>query len=80
MTFRLPSPTLVPNLSHLLCFLWFLRSKGSTLAKRPSKKGEDPWNVETPLGTEELDRTRKILQWMMEGEKEAGRYKKSPYG
>lgn len=56
------------------------RSKGSTLAKRPSKKGEDPWNVEMPLGTEELDRTRKILQWMMEGEKEAGRYKKSPYG
>ncbi|KAG5280146.1 hypothetical protein AALO_G00085490 [Alosa alosa] len=55
-------------------------SKGSTLAKRPSKKAEDSWNTDTPLGSEELDRTRKILQWMMEGEKEAGRYKKSPYG
>ncbi|XP_012672345.1 axin-1 isoform X2 [Clupea harengus] len=53
-------------------------SKGNTLAKRPSKKVEDPRNLE--IGSEELDRTQKILQWMMEGEKEAGRYKKSPYG
>ncbi|KAL2100772.1 hypothetical protein ACEWY4_002533 [Coilia grayii] len=53
-------------------------SKGSTLAKRPSKKGEDPRNLEIPGGSEELDRTQQILQWMMEGE--AVRHKKSPYG
>ncbi|XP_072532496.1 axin-1 isoform X2 [Salminus brasiliensis] len=57
-------------------------SKGGTLSKRPFKKGEDMRNFEMrePMPTEDLDRNQKILQWMMEGEKEAGRYKKSPYG
>lgn len=56
-------------------------SKGATLSKRPYKKGEDMRNFEMrETAPEELDRNQKILQWMMEGEKEAGRYKKSPYG
>ncbi|XP_030645918.1 axin-1 isoform X2 [Chanos chanos] len=57
-------------------------SKGSTLSKRPFKKGDDPRSFEMreAMPTEELERNQKILQWMMEGEKEAGRYKRSPYG
>ncbi|XP_076865353.1 axin-1 [Brachyhypopomus gauderio] len=57
-------------------------SKNGTLSKRPFKKGEDPrtFDMREPTPPEELDRNQKILQWMMEGEKEAGRYKKSPYG
>uniref|UniRef100_A0A3B4C1L0 Axin-1 n=1 Tax=Pygocentrus nattereri TaxID=42514 RepID=A0A3B4C1L0_PYGNA len=56
--------------------------KGGTLSKRTFKKGEDLRNHEMreTVPSEELDRNQKILQWMMEGEKEAGRYKKSPYG
>lgn len=57
-------------------------SKGGTLSKRTFKKGEDMRNLEMrePTPPDDLDRNQKILQWMMEGEKEAGRYKKSPYG
>lgn len=56
-------------------------SKSATLSKRPYKKGEDARNIEMrETAPEELDRNQKILQWMMEGEKEAGRYKKSPHG
>uniref|UniRef100_A0A8B9KH65 Axin-1 n=1 Tax=Astyanax mexicanus TaxID=7994 RepID=A0A8B9KH65_ASTMX len=57
-------------------------SKGGTLSKRTFKKGEDMRNFEMrePMPPDDLDRNQKILQWMMEGEKEAGRYKKSPYG
>lgn len=33
-----------------------------------------------PLPLDDMERNQKILQWMMEGEKEAGRYKRSPYG
>lgn len=60
---------------------FYFSSKGATLSKRPYKKGEDMRNFEMrETAPEELDRNQKILQWMMEGEKEAGRYKKSPYG
>lgn len=57
-------------------------SRGSTLSKRQFKKGDDTRGLEAreAMPTEELERNQKILQWMMEGEKEAGRYKKSPYG
>ncbi|XP_052406621.1 axin-1 isoform X3 [Carassius gibelio] len=57
-------------------------SKGSTLSKRPVRKGDDGRNFEMrePLPLDDIERNQKILQWMMEGEKEAGRYKKSPYG
>ncbi|XP_052406613.1 axin-1 isoform X2 [Carassius gibelio] len=56
--------------------------KGSTLSKRPVRKGDDGRNFEMrePLPLDDIERNQKILQWMMEGEKEAGRYKKSPYG
>ncbi|CAL8285676.1 unnamed protein product [Boreogadus saida] len=52
-------------------------TKGSaSLCKRALKKAED-----VPLGPpEELERNHKILLWMMEGEKESGRHKRSPYG
>nr|XP_015215317.1 PREDICTED: axin-1 [Lepisosteus oculatus]XP_015215318.1 PREDICTED: axin-1 [Lepisosteus oculatus]XP_015215319.1 PREDICTED: axin-1 [Lepisosteus oculatus]XP_015215320.1 PREDICTED: axin-1 [Lepisosteus oculatus]XP_015215321.1 PREDICTED: axin-1 [Lepisosteus oculatus]XP_015215322.1 PREDICTED: axin-1 [Lepisosteus oculatus]XP_015215324.1 PREDICTED: axin-1 [Lepisosteus oculatus]XP_015215325.1 PREDICTED: axin-1 [Lepisosteus oculatus] len=60
-------------------------SKGSTLSKRISKKGEsgkgdDGRNFEVQVPPEELERNQKIIQWMMEGEKEAGRHKKTAYG
>uniref|UniRef100_A0A671R9Z7 Axin-1 n=1 Tax=Sinocyclocheilus anshuiensis TaxID=1608454 RepID=A0A671R9Z7_9TELE len=57
-------------------------SKGSTLSKRPVRKGDDGRNFEMrePLPLDDMERNQKILQWMMEGEKEAGRYKRSPYG
>uniref|UniRef100_A0A673MTZ6 Axin-1 n=1 Tax=Sinocyclocheilus rhinocerous TaxID=307959 RepID=A0A673MTZ6_9TELE len=57
-------------------------SKGSTLSKRPVRKGDDGRNFEMrePLPPDDMERNQKILQWMMEGEKEAGRYKRSPYG
>ncbi|KTF82253.1 hypothetical protein cypCar_00046032 [Cyprinus carpio] len=57
-------------------------SKGSTLSKRPVRKGDDGRNFEMrePLPPDDIEKNQKILQWMMEGEKEAGRYKKSPYG
>ncbi|XP_042576014.1 axin-1-like isoform X2 [Cyprinus carpio] len=56
--------------------------KGSTLSKRPVRKGDDGRNFEMrePLPPDDIEKNQKILQWMMEGEKEAGRYKKSPYG
>lgn len=50
-------------------------SKSSTLSKRPFKKGE-----EMPVPPDDVERNQKILLWMMEGEKEAVRHKKSPYG
>lgn len=60
-------------------------SKGSTLSKRASKKveplkTEDSRNFEMPAPPEDMERNQKILQWMMEGEKESGRHKKTPYG
>lgn len=57
-------------------------SKGSTLSKRTVRKGDDGRNYEMrdPFQPEDMERNQKILQWMMEGEKEAGRYKRSPYG
>ncbi|XP_034781863.1 axin-1-like isoform X1 [Acipenser ruthenus] len=60
-------------------------SKGSTLSKRASKKAEplkteDSRNFEMPAPPEDMERNQKILQWMMEGEKESGRHKKTPYG
>lgn len=57
-------------------------SKGSTLSKRTVRKGDDGRNYELrdPFQPEDVERNQKILQWMMEGEKEAGRYKRSPYG
>ncbi|XP_065115219.1 axin-1 isoform X2 [Paramisgurnus dabryanus] len=56
--------------------------KGSTLSKRTVRKGDDGRNYELrdPFQPEDVERNQKILQWMMEGEKEAGRYKRSPYG
>ncbi|XP_035261332.1 axin-1 isoform X2 [Anguilla rostrata] len=60
-------------------------NKGSTLSKRTSKKaepgkGEEVRNFDMQGPPEDLERNQKIIQWMMEGEKEAGRHKKAPYG
>ncbi|XP_039632341.1 axin-1 isoform X2 [Polypterus senegalus] len=60
------------------------QGKGNTLSKRNSKKqepgkGEDVRNFELPVPTEDMERNQKIMQWMMEGEKEV-RHKKNPYG
>lgn len=52
------------------------------MSRRQSKKGEDVRNMEMreTAVPEEMERNQKIMQWMMEGEKEVGRSKKSPYG
>ncbi|XP_062303629.1 axin-1 isoform X1 [Osmerus eperlanus] len=55
-------------------------SKGNTLSKRPFKKGEEARPYEMPVPPDDVERNQKILLWMMEGEKEAVRHKKSPYG
>ncbi|XP_066545867.1 axin-1 isoform X2 [Amia ocellicauda] len=57
-------------------------SKGSTLSKRGSKpgKGDEGRTLDAQVPPEELERNQKIIQWMMEGEKEAVRHKKVPYG
>ncbi|KAJ8386170.1 hypothetical protein AAFF_G00175940 [Aldrovandia affinis] len=56
-------------------------SRGSTLSKRAPKKGEDGRAFEMAMPPpEDLERNQKIIQWMMVGEKEAGRHKKAPYG
>ncbi|KAM3863659.1 axin-1 [Diretmus argenteus] len=55
-------------------------SKGATQCKRPVKKGEDVRPHDTPAPPEEMERNQKILMWMMEGEKETVRHKRSPYG
>lgn len=48
--------------------------------KRASKKAEAGVALEALMTTDDLERNQKIMQWMMEGEKEAGRQKRSPYG
>ncbi|XP_048870688.1 axin-1-like [Brienomyrus brachyistius] len=54
--------------------------KGGVPTKRASKKAEPGVGLEALITTDDLERNQKIIQWMMEGEKEAGRQKRSPYG
>ncbi|XP_063055260.1 axin-1-like [Engraulis encrasicolus] len=65
-------------------------SKGSTLSRRGLKpkgeaakgddgRGPDGRGVESGVPAEELDHKQKILQWMMEGDRESSRHKKSSY-
>ena len=63
-------------LNEFLLVTCFSTKGSAALCKRALKKAED-----VPLGPpEELERNHKILLWMMEGEKESGRHKRSPYG
>ncbi|XP_071373968.1 axin-1 isoform X1 [Centroberyx affinis] len=55
-------------------------SKGGTQCKRALKKGEEVRPYDMPVPPEEMERNQKILLWMMEGEKETVRHKRSPYG
>ncbi|XP_056144151.1 axin-1 [Lampris incognitus] len=55
-------------------------SKGGTQCKKAFKKGEEPRAYDGTLLPEEMERNQKILMWMMEGEKETVRHKRSPYG
>ncbi|XP_034046032.1 axin-1 isoform X2 [Thalassophryne amazonica] len=56
-------------------------SKGSsTQCKRAFRKGEEVRPHDTSVPANEIERNQKILLWMMEGEKEMVRHKKSPYG
>ncbi|XP_029914901.1 axin-1 isoform X2 [Myripristis murdjan] len=55
-------------------------SKVGTQCKRAFKKGEEVRPYDMPLPPEEMERNQKILLWMMEGEKETVRHKRSPYG
>ncbi|KAM4598196.1 axin-1 [Polymixia lowei] len=55
-------------------------SKGGTQCKRAFKKGEEVRPYDMPVPPEEMERNQKILLWMMEGEKETVRHKRSPYG
>ncbi|KAL4659011.1 axin-1-like [Arapaima gigas] len=59
-------------------------SKGNAMSKRTLKK-MDPAKADGFQGfellvpPEDTERNQKIIQWMMEGEKEAGRHKKTSY-
>ncbi|XP_043945409.1 axin-1 isoform X2 [Protopterus annectens] len=59
-------------------------TKNNTLSKRNAKKSEsgkpESCNYETPLQSEDMERNQKILQWIMEGEKEISRHKKTSHG
>ncbi|XP_028827971.1 axin-1-like isoform X3 [Denticeps clupeoides] len=59
--------------------------KGSTLSRRGLKakdvaRSEEGRGLDSPVSLEDSDQKLKILQWMMEGEKESGRHKKSSHG
>lgn len=62
------------------CFLPLYRSKGGTQCKRAFKKGEEVRPYDMPGPAEEMEKNHKILLWLMEGQKEMVRHKKSPYG
>lgn len=57
---------------------WFCSSKGSTLSRRGCKKtsetsgkGEESGRgMETQVPLEDLERNQKILQWMMDGDRQ----------
>ncbi|KAF7663525.1 hypothetical protein LDENG_00208230 [Lucifuga dentata] len=55
-------------------------SKSGTQCKKVFKKGEEVWPYDMPTPVEEMEKNQKILLWMMEGEKEMVRHKRSPYG
>lgn len=63
---------------------WFCSSKGSTLSRRGCKKAsetsgkgdESGRGMEAQVPLEDLERNQKILQWMMEGD----RQRKSSHG
>ncbi|KAM7371864.1 hypothetical protein PAMP_009073 [Pampus punctatissimus] len=55
-------------------------SKGGTQCKRAFKKGEEVRPYDMPGPAEVMEKNQKILLWLMEGQKEMVRHKKSPYG
>ncbi|XP_062295438.1 axin-1 isoform X2 [Scomber scombrus] len=55
-------------------------SKGGVQGKRMFKKGEEVRPHDMPGQAEDLEKNQKILLWLMEGQKEMVRHKKSPYG
>lgn len=61
-------------------FLPFYRSKGGIQGKRMFKKGEEVRPHDMPGQAEDMEKNQKILLWLMEGQKEMVRHKKSPYG
>ncbi|XP_072916372.1 axin-1 isoform X1 [Hemitrygon akajei] len=73
------SMSMVPNPLESLNYA----SKVNTLSKRNAKKSDpgkaDPGSYETPAPPEDMERNQKILQWIIEGEKEIHRHKKAPH-
>ncbi|XP_053195245.1 axin-1 isoform X1 [Scomber japonicus] len=55
-------------------------SKGGIQGKRMFKKGEEVRPHDMPGQAEDMEKNQKILLWLMEGQKEMVRHKKSPYG
>uniref|UniRef100_A0A3Q2PYS6 Axin-1 n=1 Tax=Fundulus heteroclitus TaxID=8078 RepID=A0A3Q2PYS6_FUNHE len=55
-------------------------SKGGPQCKRAFKRGEETRAYDAPRPAEETEKKQKILLWLMEGQKEMGHHKKSPYG
>ncbi|XP_078415096.1 axin-1 isoform X1 [Cetorhinus maximus] len=57
--------------------------KVNTLSKRNTKKTEpgktDAGSYENPAPPEDMERNQKIMQWIIEGEKEIHRHKKAPH-
>uniref|UniRef100_A0A8C6T7C2 Axin-1 n=1 Tax=Neogobius melanostomus TaxID=47308 RepID=A0A8C6T7C2_9GOBI len=48
--------------------------------KRGCKKGEDVRAFDMPSPGEDVEKNQKILLWLMDGQKEVVRHKRSPYG
>ncbi|XP_029998174.1 axin-1-like isoform X1 [Sphaeramia orbicularis] len=55
-------------------------AKGGAQCKRAFKKGEEGRPYDMPGPAEEMEKNQKILLWLMEGQKEMVRHKRSPYG
>lgn len=62
------------------CFLPLHSSKSGAQCKKAFKKGEEVRPYDTSAPVEDMEKKQKILLWMMEGEKEMVRHKRSPYG
>ncbi|XP_069762963.1 axin-1 isoform X2 [Narcine bancroftii] len=73
------STSMVPNPVESLNY----GSKVNTVSKRNTKKIDpgkaETGNYETAAPPEDMERNQKILQWIIEGEKEIHRHKKTPH-
>lgn len=60
----------------------FCSGKAGTTSKRNAKKTESgkSANTEVPGPSEDAEKNQKIMQWIIEGEKEISRHRKAGHG